>query len=96
MIRTGRSQDATTAHQCNPAIRPTTSHRGSPTVRAGTSTRFGSSHSACPKILCLIVFAALFSGSNSNSTAPGYRNYTRCVEASDTPSALLYEFQMVS
>jgi len=69
----------TTADECSPETRPTTSQRGSPTVRAGTSTRFGSSHSACAwtkSIPCLIVFAALFSGSNSKSTTSWYRNYT--------------------
>ena len=94
MIRTRRSRYVTTANQCSPAIRPTTSHRGSPTVRAGTSTRFGSSHSACAcactkPIPCLIVFAALFSESNSNSMTSWYRNYTSGVEAAATTPALI-------
>ena len=92
MIRTRRSRYVTTADQCRPAIRPTTSHRGSPTVRAGTSTRFGSSHSACActkPIPCLIVFAALFSGSNSISMTSWYRNYTSGVVAAVTTPALV-------
>jgi hypothetical protein len=70
--------------------------------------RFGSSHSACActkPIPCLVVFAALFSGSNSNSTTPWYRNYTGCLKltirlqrsspTSGAPGALIQEFQMV-
>ncbi len=107
MILTRWYRYVTTADQCSSAIRPTTSHRGSPTVRAGTSTRLGSSHSACActkSIPCLVVFAALFSGSNSNSTTSWYRNYTLHVAHDttpaliadvDAPGALIQEYQMV-
>ncbi len=94
MIRTRCSPYVATADQCSSAIRPTTSHRGSPTVRAGTSTRCGSSHSpcacACTKpIPCLVVLAALFSGSNSSSKTSWYKNYATCVELPDATPALI-------
>jgi hypothetical protein len=59
---------------------------------AGTSTRYGSSHSACAcmkPIRCLVVFAALFSGSNSNFTHHGIEIIPPGVEAGATTSALI-------
>jgi hypothetical protein len=63
---------------------------GIPIAKSDTG-QFGSSHSACActkPIPCLVVFAALFSGSNSNSTTPWYRNYTPAEAPATTPALI--------
>ena len=70
------------ADQCLLLMRPISIKRGSPCVRAGTWSRSGSSHSAwasTKSMPCLLLFASLFSESNSNFMMPIlYLHYTGC------------------